>query len=86
MRGVAFRVSRLYGMWSLTKETDCTILWGQCRVAEIQVFLAELVRHFHFRASERTGRVRRENCLVMLPMVDGEEGKGNQLPLEIVCL
>src|SRR5712671_2082886 len=31
----------------------------------------------------KTARIRRENCLVMLPMVGGEEKKGNQLPLRI---
>ncbi|KAI0260715.1 cytochrome P450 [Gloeopeniophorella convolvens] len=52
-------------------------------VTEVQAFLFELVSRLHFEPTERTLRIRRENCLVMLPMVEGEEAKGNQLPLKI---
>jgi hypothetical protein len=56
---------------------------GFLRVTEVQAFLFELVSRLKFEPAERTARIRRENCLVMLPMVGGEEGKGNQLPLKI---
>ena len=53
------------------------------RVAEMQAFVFELISGLKFEAMERTARIRRENCLVMLPMVRDEEQKGNQLPLGI---
>ena len=53
------------------------------RVTEVQAFLFELISGLKFEPAEKTARIRRENCLVMLPMVRGEEQKGNQLPLEI---
>jgi hypothetical protein len=54
-----------------------------CRVTEVQVFLFELVSRLKFEPADKTGRIRRENCLIMLPMVEGEEEKGNKLPLKI---
>ena len=54
-----------------------------CRVTEVQAFLFELVSRLKFEPADKTARVRRENCLIMLPMVEGEEQKGNQLPLKI---
>jgi hypothetical protein len=53
------------------------------RVAEMQAFVFELISRLKFEAMEKTARIRRENCLVMLPMVEDEEQKGNQLPLGI---
>ncbi|KAI0298376.1 cytochrome P450 [Multifurca ochricompacta] len=50
-------------------------------VTEMQCFLFELVSGLQFDLTEKATRIRRENCLVMLPMVGGEEQKGNQLPL-----
>ncbi|KAI9453185.1 cytochrome P450, partial [Russula earlei] len=52
-------------------------------LAEIQAFLFELVPRLNFETTKKTARIRRENCLVMLPMLSGEEQKGNQLPLRI---
>ncbi|KAH9965228.1 cytochrome P450 [Russula dissimulans] len=52
-------------------------------VAELQAFIFELLLGLKFETTEKTARIRRENCLVMLPMVGGEEKKGNQLPLKI---
>ncbi|KAH9975382.1 cytochrome P450 [Lactifluus volemus] len=52
-------------------------------ITEIQAFLYELLSDLQFETTERTARIRRENCLVMLPMVEGEVQKGNQLPLRI---
>jgi hypothetical protein len=49
----------------------------------MQAFVFELISEFKFEAVEKTRLVRRENCLVTLPMVGGEERKGNQLPLRI---
>jgi hypothetical protein len=53
------------------------------RVAEMQAFVFELISKLKFEAVEKTSLVHRENCLVTLPMVRGEERKGNQLPLRI---
>jgi hypothetical protein len=59
------------------------ICLGFDRVAEIQSFVFELISSLKFEATEKTALIRRENCLVMLPMVRDEEQKGNQLPLGI---
>lgn len=47
------------------------------------MFIFELVAGLGFEVTEKTGRIRRENCLVTLPMVEGEEHGGNQLPLKV---
>jgi hypothetical protein len=56
---------------------------GFFRITGVQAFLFELISRLKFEPVERTARIRRENCLVMLPMVGGEERRGNQLPLKI---
>lgn len=53
------------------------------RITEIQAFLFELISELKFEPTKKAARIRRENCLVTLPMVEGEEQKGNQLPLVI---
>ncbi|KAF8483511.1 cytochrome P450 [Russula ochroleuca] len=58
-------------------------LGWQFAVAEMQAFVFELISRLKFEAMEKTALIRRENCLVTLPMVGGEEQKGNQLPLGI---
>lgn len=57
-----------------------------CRVTEVQAFLFELVSALTFEPADKTARIRRENCLVMQAMVEGEERKGNQLPLKISAI
>ncbi|KAI9441397.1 cytochrome P450 [Lactarius indigo] len=52
-------------------------------VTELQAFLFELIAGLQFELTEKATRIRRENCLVTLPMVEGEERKGNQLPLKV---
>lgn len=59
------------------------IYLGFFRITGVQAFLFELISRLKFEPAERTARIRRENCLVMLPMVGGEERRGNQLPLKI---
>jgi hypothetical protein len=49
----------------------------------MQSFVFELISRLKFEAMGKTALIRRENCLVTLPMVGGEEQKGNQLPLRI---
>lgn len=49
----------------------------------MQAFVFELISELKFEAVEKTSLVHRENCLVTLSMVGGEERKGNQLPLKI---
>ncbi|VDB91027.1 unnamed protein product [Peniophora sp. CBMAI 1063] len=50
-------------------------------ITELQIFLSALIRALEFRATARTRAVRRENCLVMLPIVEGE-GNENRMPLQ----
>jgi hypothetical protein len=53
------------------------------RLAEMQAFVFELISKLKFEAVEKTSLVRRENCLVTIPMVGGERNGTNQLPLGI---
>lgn len=50
---------------------------------EIQAFLTEIVGRFEFATSDKTELVRREACLVMVPVVEGEVENGVQLPLRV---
>lgn len=75
---VAVRVSILW----LVQMHIANLLWLD-RVVEMQSFVFELISSLKFEATDKTALIRRENCLVMLPMVGDEEHKGNQLPLRI---
>ncbi|KAJ3514485.1 hypothetical protein NLJ89_g2346 [Agrocybe chaxingu] len=50
-------------------------------VLELQAFIFELVGNFEFALAPAALRIRRESGIVMTPTVEGEIGKGNQLPL-----
>lgn len=50
---------------------------------ELQTFLFDLVDQFHFGLTKDAMRLRREPCLVMAPMVEGQTDKGAQLPLQV---
>ncbi|EGO00621.1 hypothetical protein SERLA73DRAFT_178475 [Serpula lacrymans var. lacrymans S7.3] len=52
-------------------------------VVEIQAFLIEMVNNFEFSLTEKSNRIRREACLVMVPTVEGEVEKGVQMPLSV---
>lgn len=52
-------------------------------VIEIQAFLTEIVGRFEFATSDKTELVRREACMVMAPVVEGEVENGVQLPLRV---
>ena len=53
------------------------------RVTELQVFLCDIIANFSFRIPEPSPTILRENCLTMIPIVLGEEDRGNQLPLVV---
>ena len=53
------------------------------RLYELQSFLVELVSHFEFAPAIERNRVSRVPCLVMTPAVDGDLGKGAQMPLKV---
>ncbi|KAK1233447.1 hypothetical protein PQX77_003399 [Marasmius sp. AFHP31] len=52
-------------------------------VSEIQVFLVELISNFEFSLTPKCDKIRRENCLVMSPTIEGELEKGVQCPLRV---
>ncbi|KDQ56237.1 hypothetical protein JAAARDRAFT_690089 [Jaapia argillacea MUCL 33604] len=52
-------------------------------VMEMQVFLVELISNFEFSLTQKSEKLRRESCLVMVPTVEGEVEKGGQVPLKI---
>lgn len=54
-----------------------------CRLYEMQAFLVELISNFEFAITEDIKRLRREPCLVMVPVLEGELEKGAQLPLRV---
>lgn len=53
-----------------------------CSLVELQVFLFELIANFEFGITEEAKRVRRENALVMLPMIEGLEDD-HVVPLKV---
>ncbi|KAJ3772964.1 cytochrome P450 [Lentinula raphanica] len=50
---------------------------------EMQSLLVEIVNNFELSPTRELDRLRREACLVMLPTLEGEEIKGENLPLRI---
>lgn len=52
-------------------------------ILELQTLLAELVSNFEFSMNERSEKVRRLPCAVMVPVVSGEEAEGAQMPLKV---
>lgn len=54
-----------------------------CSVIELQAFLCQLLSNFEFGMTEELKRLRRENALVMVPTLEGEQEKGVQLPLKV---
>ncbi|KAJ3892341.1 cytochrome P450 [Lentinula edodes] len=52
-------------------------------VLELQAFLVELIRNFEFEATPALERIRREAAFVMTPTIEGELGKGSQMPLKV---
>lgn len=52
-------------------------------VLEVQTFLIELVSNFEFTMTKESEKVRRLPCAVMVPVIEGEETKGGQLPLKV---
>lgn len=53
------------------------------RLLELQAFLVELINNFEFTVTEDVRKIRREACLVMVPTIEGQVGKGAQLPLRV---
>ncbi|EGO00602.1 hypothetical protein SERLA73DRAFT_104941 [Serpula lacrymans var. lacrymans S7.3] len=50
---------------------------------EIQTFLIEMVGNFEFALAVDPGKIRRENCIIMVPTIEGEMEKGVQMPLKV---
>ncbi|TCD61631.1 hypothetical protein EIP91_008155 [Steccherinum ochraceum] len=52
-------------------------------VYEIQAFMIELVSNFEFNLTEDCKLIRREPVFIMAPTVEGQVGKGAQMPLKV---
>ncbi|KAF5345368.1 hypothetical protein D9758_008507 [Tetrapyrgos nigripes] len=52
-------------------------------LCEVQATLVELINNFEFAPTEDLKRLRREACLVTVPTLEGEEEKGENLPLRV---
>ncbi|KAJ3892340.1 cytochrome P450 [Lentinula edodes] len=52
-------------------------------VLEMQAFLVELIKNFEFAATPALDGIRREPALLMTPTIEGELGKGSQMPLKV---
>jgi len=50
---------------------------------EVQCLLVEIINNFELGPTKDLARLRREACLVMLPTLEGEEIKGENLPLRV---
>lgn len=61
-----------------------TCIGWRFAVLESMTYIVELVNRFEFAMTEVAAKnLRREACLVMLPTVEGEVHKGEQLPLQV---
>lgn len=49
----------------------------------MQSLLVEIINNFELGPTKELERLRREACLVMLPTLEGEEIKGENLPLRV---
>jgi len=49
----------------------------------MQSFIVEMINNFEFSPTPVTEKVRREACLIMAPIIEGELEKGSQLPLKM---
>lgn len=49
----------------------------------MQAFLVELVENFEFSMTDSAEKVRRDICLVVVPVIEGEIEKGIHLPLRV---
>ncbi|KAG6920069.1 hypothetical protein DXG01_010137 [Tephrocybe rancida] len=49
---------------------------------EVQSLTVEIINNFELQPTEGLERLRREACLVMLPTLEGEQAKGENLPLK----
>lgn len=49
----------------------------------MQAFFVELIGNFEFSLTPEVSRIKREACVVMIPLIEGEEKKGAQLPLSV---
>ncbi|KAF8904748.1 cytochrome P450 [Gymnopilus junonius] len=58
-----------------------TCIGWRFAVLEAAVFAAEFVRHFEFKLTPAAKKIKREASLAMIPVLEGEEDKGHQLPL-----
>ncbi|KAK0434770.1 cytochrome P450 [Armillaria borealis] len=52
-------------------------------VLELHAFITEVVNNFEFSLTKESEQIRRENCGLMAPTVEGEMEKGSQLPLRV---
>lgn len=50
---------------------------------EVQALTVEIVNNFELLPTPQLDRLRREACLVMLPTLEGEQSKGENLPLRV---
>ncbi|KAJ8518035.1 hypothetical protein ONZ45_g4850 [Pleurotus djamor] len=74
----------VYGnLLSFTGGVRTCIGW-RLAIYECLTFIVELVSKFEFDTTDDVNtRLRREACLVMLPTLEGEEHKGEQLPISV---
>ncbi|EKM80790.1 hypothetical protein AGABI1DRAFT_55872 [Agaricus bisporus var. burnettii JB137-S8] len=52
-------------------------------VCEVQALTVEVINNFELALTPEIERLRREACLVMLPTLEGEQLKGENLPLKV---
>jgi hypothetical protein len=53
---------------------------------EVQALIIEMISNFEFSHAVDPGCVRRETSAIMVPIIEGEESKGTQLPIRITRL
>jgi hypothetical protein len=73
--------------WSIPRgNTDALRPGNSCRVIKMHTFLVTLIRQFKFALPDDGPKIKRQRLALVVPVVEGEEHKGIQLPLKITPL
>lgn len=66
-----------------TLTSDHSTLTITYSVYNIQSFLTEIIYNFHFEPTPELRNIRKESCILMVPIMEGQLDKGPQMPLKI---
>ena len=68
------------------RNADALVSVNYCSVIEMHTFLVTLIRQFEFALPDAAPPVKRWRPGFLIPIVEGEEHRGQQLPLKVTPL